>query len=61
MIMGNDERQVKKNKKRGKAKLERNRGQLAMKRDNMDQVAWARKNDPLYGVKGIERHLRMRG
>lgn len=48
---------VSKKDKRGLAKKERGKGRLAM--GKLDLVSWTRKKDPLFEVKGIERHLRM--
>ena len=45
------------NPKRGISKRKRGKGQLAM--NGMEQHEWARKFDPLYKVKGKERHRRV--
>ena len=39
------------NPKRSEAKLKRNRGVLAMKKANMNQIEWTRKFDPNYRAK----------
>ena len=43
--------------KRQKTKLNRNFGQLAIKKAKMTEIEWARKHDPLFKVKGIKRHI----
>lgn len=48
------------NPKRAETKLARNKGQKAMKKEGMDQNSWSKKFDPLYGVKGKERWLRIK-
>ena len=45
--------------KRQKAKLNKERGQLAMKKAGMSEVEWSQKHDPLLRVKGKERHRRV--
>lgn len=49
---------VPENENRAKAKKERGCGKLAM--GNYTQAEWTRKHDPLYKVKGKERHLKMK-
>lgn len=49
------------NPKRAVAKKKRGKGTLAMEEKGMDQEIWAQKHDPLYRVKGRERHNRMQG
>lgn len=44
------------NEKRGIAKKKRNKGKLAM--GELGHSAWTQKFDPLYGVKGVERHIK---
>lgn len=46
------------NPKRGKAKAERKKGVLAMGEVSPDE--WAKRFDPLYGIKGIQRHLKLK-
>ena len=48
------------NPKRAAAKKKRGKGTLAMEERKMDQAEWTQKHDPLYKVKGQERHERMR-
>jgi len=43
------------------AKFKRGFGQDAMKKAKMDHVEWTRKYDPLYKVKGKERHRLLYG
>lgn len=52
------DRTMKENEKRGVAKKERGKGQLAM--GKMSHAEWTKKFDPLYGIKGIERHLKLK-
>lgn len=48
------------NERRGKAKAKRNKGLLAMGESDFD--SWAQAHDPLFKVKGKERHfMRARG
>jgi hypothetical protein len=47
------------NERRSKAKLKRNRGQLAIKQSGRSEIEWCQKCDPLFKVKGIERHRRL--
>jgi len=44
------------NPKRAAAKAKRGFGGNVMKKANMDQAAWSQKHDPLFKVKGKERH-----
>ena len=46
------------NKKRGIAKKERGKGKLAM--GKISQAEWTKNHDPLYGVKGMERHKKLK-
>ena len=48
------------NAKRTKAKKKRGKGKSAMAEAKMDHGKWAQKHDPLFRVKGNERHLRMK-
>jgi len=50
----------KENEKRTTAKAKRGFGKAAMKKAGMDQIQWARKFDPLFGIGGITRHRRLR-
>jgi len=45
--------------RRANSKLRRGYGRLAMERAGCDQAAWAQRHDPLFRVKGIERHIRL--
>lgn len=47
------------NPKRGQAKKERNKGKLAM--GKVSPGEWAKKFDPLFGVKGIQRYKAIKG
>ena len=47
------------NPKRADAKKKRGKGILAMEEKGMDQATWVQKHDPLFRVKGKERHERM--
>ena len=47
------------NSKRGEAKLNRNKGQKAMEKSGLSHSEWSKKFDPLYGVKGMERHKKV--
>ena len=47
------------NPRRRAAKLKRNRGLGAMKKNNSTEAQWAQYFDPLFKVKGQERHNRM--
>ena len=47
------------NPKRASAKARRGKGILAMEERKMDQATWTQKHDPLYRVKGQERHNRI--
>jgi len=49
------------NPKRAEAKKKRGKGTLAMEERKMDQAAWCQLHDPLYQIKGQERHKRMQG
>lgn len=49
---------VPENPSRAERKKERGRGRLAM--GKVEQAEWTKRHDPLHGVKGIERHLRMK-
>ncbi len=42
--------------KRQSAKLARDRGQAAMKKAKMNHAQWTQQFDPLFQVKGKERH-----
>lgn len=44
--------------KRQQAKLARGRGQLAMRQAGMNHARWTQQFDPLFQVKGQERHNR---
>jgi hypothetical protein len=46
------------NEKRTAAKLKRGFGKAAMKKEGMDHSQWAKKHDPLFKIKGKERHRR---
>lgn len=46
------------NPKRAEAKKKRGFGSLVM--DNTDPIVWAQKHDPLFKIKGIERHRKMK-
>lgn len=48
----------KKNLKRGIAKFKRGYGKLAIEKANMTQNEWSQKYDPLFKIKGKERHRR---
>jgi len=48
------------NPKRGMAKKERKKGQLYMASIGADEKEFSKINDPLYGVKGMERFLAMK-
>lgn len=47
------------NPKRAQAKKQRNKGKLAMGKVTPDE--WAKKFDPLYGLKGIKRYKAIKG
>ena len=47
------------NIKRSEAKSKRKKGVLAIKKEKMDVMAWGQKHDPLFKVKGKERHRRL--
>jgi len=47
------------NEKRTLAKQKRGFGQFAMEKAGMNQSQWARKFDPLFQIKGKERHRRL--
>ena len=47
------------NKKRTAAKLARNKGQDAIKKSGKSESEWAQMHDPLFKVKGKERHKRL--
>ncbi len=47
------------NKKRALTKKDRDKGVLAMKEAKMNQSEWTRNHDPLYNIKGKERHKRL--
>jgi hypothetical protein len=49
------------NPKRATAKKKRDKGILAIEERGMEQAEWAQKHDPLYQIKGQERHKRMQG
>ena len=49
------------NQKRSEAKARRGKGILAMEKAGMDHAAWTQKHDPLFKVKGKERHRRLHG
>lgn len=57
--MMKDTRTVPTNKNRVETKKARGKGQLAMKEAKMNLVEWTRHHDPLYSIKGKERHKRM--
>ncbi len=46
------------NEQRQSAKLARDRGQAAMKKAKMNDAQWTQQFDPLFQVKGKERHRR---
>jgi len=46
------------NKNRAETKKARGKGRLAM--GEMSQAEWTRKHDPLYGIKGTERHQKIK-
>ncbi len=48
----------KRHRQRQEAKLARNRGQAAMKKAKMNHAQWTQQFDPLFRVKGKERHRR---
>jgi hypothetical protein len=52
---------AKDNPKRSIAKNNRGKGKIAMETAKMDQAQWAQKHDPLFRVKGMKRHERMKG
>lgn len=47
------------NPKRGQSKLKRGFGKLAMEKMGASESEWCQKFDPLFKVKGIERHKRI--
>ncbi|MFW6311768.1 MAG: hypothetical protein ACOC1K_05985 [Nanoarchaeota archaeon] len=62
MVKGNmmkDIMTIPTNKNRAIAKKVRGKGQLAMEESKMNLVEWTRHHDPLYSIKGKERHKRM--
>jgi hypothetical protein len=42
------------------AKKKRKKGLLYLKEKGIEINAWAKQNDPLWGIKGIARHLKTR-
>ncbi len=44
--------------KRMLAKAKRDKGQLAIENSKMTEVQWCQEHDPLFQIKGKERHLR---
>jgi hypothetical protein len=46
---------------RSEAKLRRNKGKLAIEKARTTEIEWCRKHDPLYQVKGIDRHRLVKG
>lgn len=48
------------NPKRGIAKKVRNKGLEYIKSLNVDEKAYAQSVDPLFKVKGLERHIRLK-
>ena len=52
---------MKRSKQRQQAKLARGKGQLAMKQAGMNHNQWTQQFDPLFKVKGQERHRRVHG
>lgn len=66
MAKGESNFRVPRNDDRAKSKNDRGKGQIAMKNKGLDYTnvnhanQWAKKFDPLFGVKGIERHLAMK-
>jgi hypothetical protein len=49
-----------KKNRRVEAKKSRKKGQLYMQEKGVDLIQWTRHNDPLYQVKGMDRHLKMK-
>ena len=47
------------NPKRAVAKQKRGYGKLAMKAANMEHNEWAQRHDPLFQIKGKERHNKL--
>ena len=47
--------------KRQIAKAARDKGQKAMSKAGVEEAQWAQRHDPLFQVKGLERHLKVRG
>ena len=47
---------AKANEKRSKSKLRRGKGVLAMQEKGVTELEWMKAHDPLYKVKGQERH-----
>ncbi len=54
-----DRKVVPVNKNRAETKKARGKGVLAMKDAEMSLAEWTRNFDPLFGVKGKERHRRL--
>ena len=50
---------IPRNPRRRVAKAKRNRGLDAMKKNNSTEAQWAQHLDPLFKVRGQERHNRM--
>ena len=50
----------KSNPKRAETKKKRGFGSLAMTEAKMDQEQWTQKHDPLFKVKGIGRHRKLK-
>ena len=44
------------NPKRTAAKMKRGFGELARKQANLDKDEWSKKHDPMFKIKGKERH-----
>lgn len=47
------------NMDRSEAKLKRGFGKLAVQASGLSEIDWCRKRDPLYKIKGIDRHRRL--
>ena len=48
------------NPRRGKSKLKMGKGLLAIEQAGATQIEWTQKHDPLFHVRGIERHRMMK-
>jgi hypothetical protein len=51
---------VPENKNRALTKKARGKGTLAMSESGMTLAQWTQNHDPLFGIKGIERHNRLK-